>query len=447
MKILIIDDEVSILETLEMFFVEKGYKTITAIDASNGLRIFRKKKPEIVILDIRLPDKSGFDVLMEIQKLDKRSRVIMITAYHDMEATIQAMKLGACEYVKKPIDIEELENAVKKAARNYKLSGTLEDLSTEMSSNFKPDRIIGNTKNMQEVFKTIGLVSRNRATVLIKGETGTGKELVAKAIHYNSVPNNEPFIPIDCSTLVETLAESELFGHEKGAFTGASERKRGRIELAGNGTVFFDEIGELPLNLQGKFLRFLQEKEFMPVGGEKRLKSFARIIAATNKDLPELVKSGKFRKDLYYRLKVVEINLPPLRERKPDIPLLIDYLLKKANAIFQKNVTKVPKEVIETLTEYHWPGNVRELENLIMKAVALSRGSVLLPEYLHDLFQIEEAEKETTTTDKSLAEIETEYLFKVLEFTNWNQGKACEILGISRPTLRKKIKKYGLRII
>ena len=446
MKILIIDDERTILETLKMFFLEKGYEVVTAEDGATGLDLAKKAQPDIAILDIRLPDISGFEVLTKIRKINRNIRVIMITAYHDMEVTVQAMKLGACEYIRKPIDVDELENAVENAARNLKLSGTLEDLTTEMSQDYKPEKIVGNTKNMQEVFKTIGLVSRNKTTVLIQGETGTGKELIAKAIHHNSLSENEPFIPIDCSTLVETLAESELFGHEKGAFTGAMERRKGYIELAGNGTVFLDEIGELPLSLQGKFLRFLQEKEFLPVGGERRMKSSARVIAATNRDLYELVKLGKFRKDLYFRLKVVEIYLPPLRERREDIPFLVDYLLKKANKILQKNVTKVPPEVMNALVNYQWPGNVRELENLLVKAVAFSKGPILSPKYFQGLFKNRKSE-EIPASIKTLAEVESEFILKVLEHTNWNKGKACELLGISRPTLRKKIRKYGLSLL
>ncbi len=444
MKILVIDDEQPIRETLEMYLREKGYEVIISGDGEGGLDAVRREQPEIVILDIRLPGMDGLEVLRRIKAINHDISVIMITAYQDMETIIQAMKLGAYEYVHKPIDVDEFEITIDKVVNNRRLSSRLEDLIMEISEDYKVDNIVGKTRVMQEIFKVIGLVSESKATVLIQGESGTGKELIAKAIHYNSPFRKEPFLPINCSTLVETLLESELFGHERGAFTGATYRKKGKIEIAQNGTIFLDEIGEISPSLQVKLLRFLQEREFERVGGEERLRSSARVIAATNRDLSRLVEEKRFREDLYFRLKVVEIRVPPLRERKADIPLLVEHLLKKINMELHKKVTKVPGEVMEALVHYPWPGNVRELENLLTRAVVLSKGDVLVPEYLPDLF-ISGKTEEVIKGIKPLAQVEFEHVVKVLEFTHWDKGKACELLGVSRPTLREKIKKYQLR--
>lgn len=444
MKILVVDDEQSIRETLEMFLREKGYAVVTSEEGGTGLEAFRRERPDIVILDIRLPGMNGLEVLHRIMEEREDIPVIMITAYHDMETTIQAMKLGAYEYIHKPIDVEELEIALDKVVSNRSVNTRLEDLIMEISQDYKVDNIVGRTKAMREIFKIVGLVSESKTTVLIQGESGTGKGLIAKAIHYNSPYRREPFLPINCSALVETLLESELFGHEKGAFTGATHLKKGKIELAQNGTIFLDEIGEISPNLQVKLLRFLQEKEFERVGGEEILRSSARVIAATNRDLSHLVEEKKFREDLYFRLKVVEIYVPPLRERKADIPLLVDHLLNKINRELHKKVIKIPKEAMEGLVNYSWPGNIRELENLLTRAIVLSKGNILLPESFPELFSLKGNLKELTVI-KPLEQIEMEHVVKALDFAHWDKGKACKLLGISRPTLRKKIQKYNLR--
>jgi len=444
MKILIIDDDPSIRETLEMFLHEKGYEVMTSEDGGKGLEALQRGRPDIVILDIRLPGMDGLEVLRKIKEKREDIYVIMITAYHAMETTIQAMKLGAYDYIHKPIDVDELEIAIDKVVNNQKLNVRLEDLIMEISEDYTVDNIVGRTKAMQEIFKIIGLVSESKTTVLILGESGTGKELIAKAIHYNSPYRREPFLPINCSALVETLLESELFGHEKGAFTGATHLKRGKIELAHNGTIFLDEIGEISPTLQVKLLRFLQEKEFERVGGEETLRSNTRVIAATNRDLSRRVEEKMFREDLYFRLKVVEIHVPPLRERKPDIPLLVEHLLNKINRELHKKVTKIPKEVMEALVNYSWPGNIRELENLLIRAIVLSTGNILLPESFPELFGNLKGNLKEPDVIKPLEQIEMEHVAKALEFTRWDKGRACKLLGISRPTLRKKIEKYNL---
>lgn len=443
MKILIIDDERPIRETLEMVLLEKGHHVASAEDGPGGLDAFRRERPEVVILDIRLPGINGMEVLQKIKEQDKDIDVIMITAYHDMDTTIQAMKAGAYEYIHKPIDADELEIAIDKLAENLKLKGHMEDLAKEISEEYNPDDIVGKSRAMQGIFKTIGMISESKATVLIQGESGTGKEMIAKTIHYNSPCRKDPFTPVNCSAIVETLLESELFGHERGAFTGAAFRKKGKIEQAGSGTLLLDEVGEIPLGIQVKLLRYLQEKEYERVGGEERLRSDARIIASTNRDLRSMVAEKRFRDDLYFRLKVVEIHVPPLRERKEDIPLLVEHLLNKANSEFQKKVTQIPRGVLDALMHYRWPGNIRELENLLRRAVVLCKGNVLLPEYLPDLF-IEHQAPQGSTVIKPLEHLEREHVRRVLEMTGWNKGRTCELLGISRPTLREKIRKYKL---
>ncbi|OPY76402.1 MAG: Nitrogen regulation protein NR(I) [Syntrophorhabdus sp. PtaU1.Bin058] len=447
-KILIIDDEQSLLESLEMFLSEKGYDVCCAISANEGIEKNASFGPDIVILDIRLPDKNGLDVLRELMQKHNEKNIIIITAFHDMETTITAMKLGACEYIPKPIDIEELENAIDRALKVGSLKHSADAISLDPSSIYEKGKIIGKSKVMKEIFKSIGLLSENTVTVLIEGETGTGKELIARAIHYHSPYMDQPFLAINCSAIVGTLLESELFGHERGSFTGAIASKKGKFELAGDGTIFLDEVSEIPFELQAKLLRFLQEKEFEHVGGERNLKSNARVIAATNKDLRKMVRDGSFREDLYYRLSVATIEVPPLRERKSDIPLLVEYILRKINAELHRNIKKVEEKAVSRLINYDWPGNVRELENILTRAAITTQGEVTLDEFISPLLG-----KEDKTTGKkdimsllSLQEIEREHILKVLSHTRWHLGNTCKLLGISRPTLRQKLKEYGISI-
>jgi two-component system response regulator AtoC len=444
LKVLVIDDEKSICVTLAKFLQDRGYEAITAGDGKTGLDAVEREQPDIVVLDIRLPDVNGLEVLRTVKSHHPSIGMIMITAFHDMETTIQAMKLGAYEYVHKPIDIDEMEIVIDKVTRSLKLSGRLEELITDISRDYKVHNIVGNAPSMQKIFKTIGLVSGTRATVLIQGESGTGKELIAKTIHYNSPFAKDPFVPINCSTLVENLFESELFGHEKGAFTGAANQKKGKIELARGGTLFFDEVGDISLVSQVKLLRFLQEREFERVGGSERLKSDARVIAATNRDLRKLVAEGKFREDLYFRLKVVEIHAPPLRDHKSDIPLLVEHLLTKINLALHSSVTKIPRVVMDCLVNYRWPGNVRELENVVTRLVVLSKGDILSPDLIAELVPGQASHPPVSVPIRPLDEMVKDHVAAALTYTNWHRGKACELLGISRPTLRGLIKKFNL---
>ncbi len=381
-KILIVDDERSLLESLEMFFTEKGYDVACATTAAEAVAENTSFKPDVVILDIRLPDKDGLEVLKEFHEASRKNNVIMITAFHDMDTTIKAMKFGACEYIPKPIDIEELEKAVGRAARAGAPAAGTNSLSLDPSLTYEKGKIIGKSRVMKEIFKAIGILSENKVTVLIEGETGTGKEMIARAIHYHSPVKDAPFLAINCSSIVGTLLESELFGHEKGSFTGAIATKKGKFELAGDGTIFLDEVSEIPFELQAKLLRFLQEKEFEHVGGERSLKSNARVLAATNRDLWHMVGEGTFREDLFYRLSVAMIRVPPLRDRKSDIPLLVQYLLRKINNELHRSIKRVEERAMERLLEYHWPGNVRELENVLTRGVIATLGEVILDELI-----------------------------------------------------------------
>jgi two-component system response regulator AtoC len=440
--LLIIDDEANLCRQLSLFFKSKGYNTLTAYTVAEGYRLFQEYRPSFIICDVRLPDGSGLDVLQRIREVDPGAYLIMITAYQDMNTTITAMQRGAFDYIHKPFDPQELEMVIGKARENQRLHKEVSRLYAERGEPPKSHVLIGKSKAILEIYKTIGIVSESKTLILITGESGTGKELIARAIHENARPQ-EPFISVNCSALVDTLLESELFGHEKGAFTGADSRHYGKFELAGRGTIFLDEVGDMSPNLQVKVLRVLQEREFMRVGGREIIATEARVIAATNQDLDALVAEGTFREDLYYRLKVITIDVPPLRERKEDIPLLVEHFLRKINRDVHKDVYRVPDEVMAQLVSYDWRGNVRELENVLTRAVVLSKGGVL--EMPQELFPRRKALRGEGPVLRDLNEVEAEHILRVLEFVKWHQGKACRVLGISRPTLRKKIREYGLK--
>ena len=441
-KILIIDDNLTLLESLKLFFEEKGYTVFTETSGLNALELLQKVNPSVTIVDIRLPDIDGLTLIKKASDLSIQTKFITITAFQDMETTVKAIKLGALDYVHKPIDIEELNKTVEKAI--FDEIEEVKYLSIE-KENFKENTIIGKSKCMQEIFKIIGLLSEVKTNVLITGESGTGKELIARAIHFHSKFASEPFIAINCSAIVENLWESELFGHEKGSFTGATSRKIGKLELAGNGTIFLDEIGEIPLHLQAKLLRVIQEREFERVGGNEKIKMNARIIAATNRNLEEMISNGSFRKDLYYRLKVFEIEVPPLRNRKEDIPYLVNYLVEKINRTLGKKINKIPMEIIDLFKNYHWPGNVRELENVLTRAIILSKDDTLNKNCVFKLINLHETSQNFFSEEfKPLEEVEKEYILKVLNFTKFNISKSAKILGISRPTLRSKLKKWKI---
>ncbi|GJQ64266.1 MAG: sigma-54 dependent transcriptional regulator [Melioribacteraceae bacterium] len=445
-KILVIDDDQSIRETLTTFLKRQGYQPMAAEDGSKGVELIRIEMPDLVICDYKMPKMTGLEVLEKIKEIDSSIHFIMITAFDEMQTTVDAMQKGAYDFIEKPLDIDRLKITIKRALDNKKLSEKLDTIIEENAETYEPRNVlIGKTQVMKEIFKKIGQVSSSRVTALIQGESGTGKELVARAIHYSGITKNSPFIPVNCTALTETLLESELFGHVKGAFTGSIKDKKGKFELAGDGTIFLDEISEVSPNLQIKLLRILQEKEFERVGGETVIPMKARIMAATNKNLEKLVEAGKFREDLYYRLNIVTINLPPLRERREDIPLLVNHFLNKVNKELHKSVVKLPASVMDMLVNHEWIGNVRELENTLMQAVVLSKGDVLEKEniLLHD------TEKKSyefdSVLDYTLSDIEKMHIEKVLTKLKWDKPKAAKILGISLPTLYSKIENYDIK--
>jgi len=446
-RILIVDDDVSSRESIILNLGCDDWHFVEAADGEEALERVKENQLDLVISDIRMPKMNGLEFLEKAKEVQKDIQVIMITAYDDMQTTVKAIQNGAYEYVRKPIDLNDLEITIKRALENQDMVRRLDGLVETIGKDFQMDNIIGKSSGMIEVFKIIGAVSTSQVTVLIRGQSGTGKELIAKAIHYNSPYRDYPFIPINCTAIPENLIESELFGHEKGSFTGATTQSKGKFEIAGKGTIFLDEIGDMPLQLQTKLLRVIQERTFERVGGGQILKTEARIIAATHKDLESMLDEGDFREDLYYRLKVVEIKVPPLTDRMDDIPLLTDYLIEKINRDLSKKIRKVSPQVIEMLMHREWKGNVRELENVLRRAVVLNHGDVLLPDALESSatpISAATIDTDETVPFRTLAEAEKEYIQKVLRHHNWNKKRTCEVLNIARTTLDRKIEQYDL---
>jgi len=406
------------------------------LDALAG--IYASERPDAVIVDIDAL-RQGIPAIDELKSIDEHASIIALTCGSDMATTVEVIKKGVFDCIQKPVNLAELDQCLKKVFEGVDLHRRLGDLGA-VESEYRPDEIVGRSRAMEEIFKTIGLASQSKVTILIQGESGTGKELIARAIHHNSVEAGRPFVAINCSALVETLLESELFGHEKGAFTGALFRKEGKFEAASGGTVFLDEIGEMSQALQVKLLRVLQERSFERVGGSETIRTDVRVIAATNSDLSGLVTSGAFREDLYYRLKVITIDVAPLRERLEDVPLLVMHLLAKANRELHKKVRKVPEEVMALLKVYSWPGNVRELENVITRGVLLAKGDVLI-----DVTLPGKEKKDPAWKSATLDDIERGHIESTLGHTLWNKSRAAVLLGISLPRLERKIKKYGLK--
>ncbi|HFC53676.1 MAG TPA: sigma-54-dependent Fis family transcriptional regulator [Gammaproteobacteria bacterium] len=444
--ILIVDDDTASCRTLQLHFRSQGHETVIGHSVDEGLRRCERAAPDLIVLDIRMPGRSGLDGLPDFKKCCPRSGIIMITAFHDMESTIQAMQRGADDYIHKPIDIDELDSTVARIlATSGASSGEVQRVGERDGT---PPSMVGRSRRMKEVFKTIGMVADSPVTVLITGESGTGKELVARAIHRSGSRAAGPFVAVNCAALVETLLESELFGHEKGAFTGAVSSQPGKFALARGGTIFLDEIGETSPAIQAKLLRVLQEKEFTPLGAKRAEHTDARIIAATNLNIEESVRQGSFREDLYYRLQVVNIHLPPLRERKEDLLDLVQTLLARINREIQCNISGLTMEVMECFQRYDWPGNVRELENVLMKSAALCAGSTitmdLLPPALRRLDRAPGQASDRPDWQLSLEEVEAMHVLRVLNACSWHKGRACEILGVSRPRLRRMIQHYAL---
>jgi two-component system nitrogen regulation response regulator GlnG len=460
-NILVIDDDESIIWVIKKALEPAGYKITSRTRLASGLKAVQDKT-HVILLDLILPDGDGLEGLREIRSSNPDTVVIMITANARMQSTITAMKEGAYDYLEKPFDIEELKIVVEKAFRDLSLREELKKLKKAAFETENP-QMIGKSPKMLKVFKEIGKVSAKDITVLITGESGTGKELVAKAIHLNSSRSLGPFIAINSASIPKDLLESELFGYKKGAFTGAIKDKKGKIEAANSGTLFLDEISEMDPDLQAKLLRFLQEKEFTPLGSTETLKADARIIGASNKDLVAAVQNGLFREDLYYRFNVVQIKLPPLRERKEDIPLLAKNFLRETTVKLETGERELSKDAKALLLKYDWPGNVRELENVIKRACVLSSGTIIenkdllieedtsysikdfleekLRHYLKDMTNISNCK----LYDTVLSEAEKALISIVLTETNGNQLKTARVLGINRNTLRSKIREYKIK--
>lgn len=448
-KILIIDDDKLIRKVFKMTLIKEGYDIIEAEDGESGLSLVRSERPDLVITDYQMPGISGLDVLSEIRKLKINLPVILLTAFGDVVLTIKSIQFGAFDYLEKPVSPEILKTTVVQAIKSVKRSNSLTGVlhvNASSESMLEDNILVGKTPQMKEIFKNIGLISMNKVNVLIQGETGTGKELIARLVHFSGITRSKPLVVVNCSALTESLLESELFGHVKGAFTDSIRDKKGKFELAGEGTIFLDEISEISMNTQVKLLRVIQELEFEKVGGETPIPMKARIIAATNRSLEKLIEEGKFREDLYYRLKVFTINLPPLRERKDDISDLVIHFLYKLNKRFNKNVTKIGEGVIEMLREHDWYGNVRELENTLLQAIIMSKNDVLEKENitLNSRNQEIPAKEVQMPEFRSLASLEKFHIKHILDEVKWNKLEASRILDITRPTLNAKIEKYNL---
>jgi two-component system response regulator HydG len=446
-KILVVDDEQSHRTMLKAVLTKEGYDIYEADDGVSAVKAVENESFDLVLMDIRMTDMDGIEAMGEIKKTSPSIPIIMMTAYASVKTAVEALKSGAYDYLTKPLDIDELKILIKKALEHYRLQEENVFLKERLADRFDFSKIIGKSRRMKELFENLSLIAPSEATVLIYGESGTGKELVANAIHQNSPRAQKPFIKVSCAALPETLLESELFGHERGAFTGAVARKAGRFQLADGGTLFLDEVNVMSSTTQVKLLRVLQEREFEPLGSTKTIHVDIRLIAATNKALEEEVKEGRFREDLFYRLNVVPIHLPPLRDRKEDIPLLADHFFKLFQEKNKKSIKGFLPKTIDMLMRYDWPGNIRELENVMERAVLLCRGEYLSPQDLPPPFQggqIGEQPVISIPPGMTLEELEREAIIQTLEENGGNRTQAAQILGISRKTLQNKLKEYGL---
>ncbi len=444
-KILAIDDDSIIRTLLTNILTKAGYEVVTAADGESGLELAISTNPDLVVTDFQMPGISGLDVVTELQRTQPGLPVILLTAHGDVALTIKSIQLGAYDFIEKPIQMQELLDVIRNGLEVSRQSRSLtEAISPEIRKAIEDNLLVGKTPVMREIFKNIGRISLNKVNVLITGETGTGKELIARLIHFSGITREHPLIVVNCSTLNESLLEHELFGYTLGAFPGAMNDKKGKFEQAADGTIFLDEISELTDNIQTKLLRVLQELEFEKPGADDPLPMTARIIAATNKDLESLVKNGKFREELYYRLKVFTIALPPLRNRTEDIPELVKHLMGKLNRKLNKRILKIGEGVLDLLQSHDWPGNVRELENTLMQAFIMTRSDVLEKEHIA-LMSSHDGVGGDAFELKSIADIEKVHIKKVLDRVKWNKQEASRILEITRPTLNAKIEKYALK--
>jgi len=437
-KLLIVDDELSVRDSLAKWFHEEGYEVGAAEDANSALTRLAEKPWDVVLCDIKMRGTDGIELQRRMHEIDPNLIVIMMTGYASVETAVTALKNGAYDYVTKPLDPDEIAHLVKKALSHKRAEEENVRLRETVAEVARPEDIIGESEAMQTVYHAIETVAPTDATVLITGESGTGKELVARAIHHASPRRFHPLVVIHCGALTETLLESELFGHEKGAFTGAQYRKKGKFEIAEGGTVFLDEIGDISLKTQTDLLRVLQEHEIVRVGSTQSITVDFRCVAATNKNLEQLIEEGKFRPDLFYRLNVFHIELPPLRERRDDVPLLVNHFVRKFSLQMNKKINRVHPIAMDLLQQQPWPGNIRELENAIERAMVVAQE----PEIREQDF-VFKTRAASNGSSKSLEEMEKAHILRVLEECNWNQTRAAETLDIDRVTLHHKLKKYG----
>lgn len=451
-RVLLIDDEARVRTSLKMV-LEPNYEIFQAADAQEGLDTFRKEEPDLVLLDVVMPGTDGLAVLQTLRTESRMTPVIMLTGTKSVKTAVDAMKLGAADYLSKPFDVEELRIVLDRAINSQELEREVKHLRAQVVQRYAFHNLIGKSPGMQEIYAKIEQVADSRTTVLITGESGTGKELVAKALHYNSGRRDRPFVALNCAALPETLIESELFGHEKGSFTDATARRVGQFELANTGTLFLDEIGDLSAMTQAKLLRVLQEREFTRIGGVQPIKVDVRIVAATNRNLEEMVRKGQFREDLYYRINVISLYLPPLRERGEDIPLLAKHFLVKRVEEEKRQPIEFGKDALELMTRYPWPGNVREMENIVEQAFIWSQNSPqITPEHLPTILKSDSRSSSLRddtlagrmSLEKAVMEFEREIILDALKRTNYVQTHAANLLGISRRMLKYRMDTLGI---
>jgi two-component system, NtrC family, response regulator PilR len=455
-RILVVDDERSMREMLAIVLRREGYEVLLADNGRSAVALLEREPVDLLISDIKMPDLSGVEVLRAAKRVDQDILGIMITAFASTESAVEAMRLGACDYLSKPFDIDLLKMKVREKIENRQLRQENVLLKRTLGLSHQFSNIIGRSESMLQVFKMIETVARTNSTILLTGESGTGKGLVAQAIHFHSLRRDKPFVAVNCGALPENLLESELFGHMRGSFTGAESNKKGLLEVAEKGSVFLDEIGEMSPVMQVKLLRVLQERRFRRVGGTEEMQADIRVIGATNQDLTRAIAEGRFREDLYYRINVIPIALPALRERREDIPLIAEFFLAKYGEQMGKPIAAISHEAMELLCEYDWPGNIRELENVMERAIALEGTPAILPDSLPDAVRGESAARASAAQSDGLPEsgfdleahvkeIEMSYIAEALKRANGVQVKAAELLGMSFRSFRYYVKKYNLR--
>ncbi|MFA6469700.1 MAG: sigma-54 dependent transcriptional regulator [Bacteroidota bacterium] len=450
MHILIVDDEASQREVLAGYLKKKRHTVQQASSVQEAIAQVRSSHFDVVLTDYKMPGKTGYDLLQEVKSIDPESIVVLMTAFGTIEGAVDAMRAGAYDYLSKPIELDEIDLLIRRLQERQQLISENKSLRRQLAEKYTFTEIVSQSGAMQEVLSTASRVAETRAPVLIRGESGTGKELIARAVHFHSPRFGKPFIAVNCAALNDNLLESELFGHEKGAFTGAEKQRRGRFELADGGTIFLDEIGDISPATQVRLLRVLQEQKFERVGGSETIAVDVRVIAATNKNLETAITEGKFREDLFYRLNVVAVELPPLRKRREDVPLLLDYFLARFAKAHKRRKLSFSKEAWECATRYDYPGNVRELENIVQRAVIFSRGELItmddLPQIVRGVKTEQHATNETAQSlPDRVEQLEKDLIFEALRVNGDNQSKAAKILGLSERNLRYRLKKWGVK--